>query len=60
MKSSTLIFLASLFAPQGALAQVAGQPFGFAAGVTGGGNAVPAVPSSIEQCVPDTYKAKGC
>lgn len=52
MKSSALVFLVTLLAPQGALAQVAGKPFGFASGVTGGGNAAPAVPSSIAQCVP--------
>jgi hypothetical protein len=38
-----------LGAPSLSLAQVVGKAYGFAAGVTGGGSAAPAVPKDIAQ-----------
>jgi len=54
MKASVVSFLLVLTAPQNALAQVSGQAFGFARGVTGGGSATPAVPSSVQQYAPES------
>ncbi|KOS20948.1 putative pectin lyase F [Escovopsis weberi] len=47
----TVIFLLSFLTLKGqsALAQVVGQPSGFAAGTTGGGNAAPQIPSSLAE-----------
>ncbi|TEA12439.1 putative pectin lyase E [Colletotrichum sidae] len=50
MKSAFLYIVASA-AAGGALAQVTGKPFGFAAGTTGGGEAEPQIPSSNEELV---------
>lgn len=47
--NSFLLALAAI--PAATLAQVVGTPYGFAKGVTGGGNASPAKPSNIAQSV---------
>ncbi|KAM5358325.1 hypothetical protein ACJZ2D_015394 [Fusarium nematophilum] len=47
MHCSTFALLVG--APSLALAQVVGKPYGFAAGVTGGGSATPAVPRDIAE-----------
>lgn len=44
-------FLWLVVAISGSLAQHKGTPYGFAAGVTGGGSASPSYPSSIAQYV---------
>jgi hypothetical protein len=44
--------LFSVFLAATAHAQVQGKPFGFAAGTTGGGNAKPAAPKSLQEYVP--------
>ncbi|CAH0027088.1 unnamed protein product [Clonostachys rhizophaga] len=44
-----LLSLAFAALPTGTWGQVVGTPYGFATGVTGGGSATPAVPSSITQ-----------
>ncbi|CAG9990991.1 unnamed protein product [Clonostachys byssicola] len=49
MHSVDLLALAFAVFPTGAWGQVVGTPYGFATGVTGGGSATPAVPSSITQ-----------
>ncbi|MBE3043456.1 hypothetical protein IMZ48_12970 [Candidatus Bathyarchaeota archaeon] len=50
MKASLIFSL--LAAAPSAYAQVIGAPFGFAAGVTGGGDAEPDYPTTLEECVP--------
>lgn len=48
-KIPTTSIAATLALPVLALAQVSGEPYGFAAGVTGGGDATPATPADIEE-----------
>lgn len=49
----TASFLTTVLAAvPSAYAQVKGSPFGFAAGVTGGGDAEPVYPQSIDEFVP--------
>jgi pectin lyase len=43
--------LLALLTTTGASAQVVGSPFGFASSVTGGGDATPVYPTSIDECV---------
>lgn len=50
MKAATFLS-AVLAAVPSAYAQAKGSPFGFAAGVTGGGNAEPVYPTSIDEFV---------
>lgn len=50
MKAATFLS-AVLAAVPSAYAQAKGAPFGFAAGVTGGGNAEPVYPTSIDEFV---------
>lgn len=52
--NSFLLALAAV--PAATLAQVVGTPYGFAKGVTGGGNATPAKPSNIAQSVSPSIK----
>ena len=48
----TTPFLSALLAAvPSAVGQVSGAPFGFASGVTGGGNAEPVYPTTIEESV---------